>query len=404
MSKPRRAGLEVLYNKTNISSQISEFIEDFSYTDATNKSDCISLTVDNKDGRWTNEWMPDKCSQIVANIITTNWETEGIGKSYNCGTFTIDDIAASSSPSVCSIGAVSMPVQDGFSNTKRTKTWENITILGIVQEIATRYGLEAPYGALRIAINSIEQSEQTDSAFLATLCKDYGLSIKVYSNRVYIYDEGLMEDLSSVTTIYKGDITRWDYNTTLTGTYTGAKISYSNPNSDEDITITVGDSTRLLEINEKVDNLEDAEIRAVTRVNIANREMTTMNIRIMANPNITATNLIMISGLGKVDGKYFINKIKHNVTKSGYTMDLNIRKVQKRLVVNKRVQADGTNYTIKAGDTLWMLAKQYYGSGAQYTKIIDANRELLDSVAQQRGLVNSSNGHWIFPGTTITIP
>lgn len=64
----------------------------------------------------------------------------------------------------------------------------------------------------------------------------------------------------------------------------------------------------------------------------------------------------------------------------------------------------GRTYTIKSGDTLWAIAKKMYGSGADYTKIYDANKSITESTAKSHGFSNSDNGHWIFPGTTISIP
>ena len=34
-------------------------------------------------------------------------------------------------------------------------------------------------------------------------------------------------------------------------------------------------------------------------------------------------------------------------------------------------------YTVKVGDCLWKIAKQFYGNGAQYTKIYNANRDKI---------------------------
>ena len=34
-------------------------------------------------------------------------------------------------------------------------------------------------------------------------------------------------------------------------------------------------------------------------------------------------------------------------------------------------------YTVKKGDTLWAIAKKYYGNGAQYPKIVNANKSLI---------------------------
>ena len=58
---------------------------------------------------------------------------------------------------------------------------------------------------------------------------------------------------------------------------------------------------------------------------------------------------------------------------------------------------------IVSGDTLWGIAQRYYGSGAQYTRIYDANREAIEAEAKRRGRTGSNHGHWIYPGTVLTI-
>lgn len=49
-------------------------------------------------------------------------------------------------------------------------------------------------------------------------------------------------------------------------------------------------------------------------------------------------------------------------------------------------------YTIKSGDCLWNIAKRFYGNGAQYTKIYNANRGKI------------KNPNLIYPGQVLTIP
>lgn len=53
----------------------------------------------------------------------------------------------------------------------------------------------------------------------------------------------------------------------------------------------------------------------------------------------------------------------------------------------------GTTYTVKKGDNLWTLAKKFYGSGAKYTKIYEANRSVI-----------GGNPNLIYPGQTFIIP
>jgi len=62
------------------------------------------------------------------------------------------------------------------------------------------------------------------------------------------------------------------------------------------------------------------------------------------------------------------------------------------------------SYTVKSGDCLWNIAKKYYGSGAKWTTIYNANKSIIESTAKKYGKKSSSNGHWIYPGTKLTIP
>lgn len=41
----------------------------------------------------------------------------------------------------------------------------------------------------------------------------------------------------------------------------------------------------------------------------------------------------------------------------------------------------GGNYTVKAGDTLWEIAEARYGSGFEWTKILDANKSSIGFLA-----------------------
>lgn len=61
-------------------------------------------------------------------------------------------------------------------------------------------------------------------------------------------------------------------------------------------------------------------------------------------------------------------------------------------------------YTVKSGDTLWGISKLSYGDGASWKSIYNANITTIETVAKQRNLKSSSTGHWIFPGTKLTIP
>lgn len=65
---------------------------------------------------------------------------------------------------------------------------------------------------------------------------------------------------------------------------------------------------------------------------------------------------------------------------------------------------EGEDYTIVSGDTLWRISTKFLGSGAKYMQIYNTNKSTIESAAKSHGKSSSSNGHWIWPGTVLTIP
>ena len=68
----------------------------------------------------------------------------------------------------------------------------------------------------------------------------------------------------------------------------------------------------------------------------------------------------------------------------------------------KPKKAKVKTYTIKSGDTLSGIAKKRTGNAANWTKLYNKNKKLIDDTARKRG--KSGGGHWIFPGTKLTLP
>lgn len=67
-------------------------------------------------------------------------------------------------------------------------------------------------------------------------------------------------------------------------------------------------------------------------------------------------------------------------------------------VITKETSSVATNpnstglYTVQSGDTLWKIAKAYYGDGSKYTKIYNANTDKIQ------------NPSLIYPGQVLKIP
>lgn len=320
----RRTFVRLSYKGSKLDKWIDNYVTSFTFDDpASGESDAISLQLRDTNKEWIGAWMPIKGDYVNAYI-----------NDVQCGAFLIDDMSFGGRPMSASIKGISAPADTGFKETKRSKTWEMASIQQIGSEIAKTYGLSFMYDADGIRVESLEQSEQTDSEFLTNLCNKYGLSMKLYSNKLIIFDDVRYEAKQAVATIDESEmLPDWSFNTTIQGTYTGGKIQYTDPYSEETIDLVVGDSTRLYESSEKADSLEDAKRIVVAAVNNANKTATTISFSLPGGSRkLYATNTIMITGLGRANGKYFINKVSHSVG-GGYTITVEARKLQRRLSI-----------------------------------------------------------------------
>ena len=378
----------------------------FSYTDvASGQSDSVSITIHDISKEWLGSLKPKRGASLGAALVLTNWNEEEKTDTFDCGTFVLDDISFSGRPLSCVLGGVSVPAMDDFKALPRTKTWEKTTIKEIASEIASRAGVSLFYDANTIQIAEKEQDDQTDSAFLYSLCEKYGLAMKVYNHKIVIFDIVAYEAMAAILDLNETDMLSWSYNETIEGTYTGVTLSYTDPDSDKTIDVTRGSAGRMYYMNAQATSQYDAELQAAAKVNAANRAIETMEVTIRANINLVASHCINIKGLESADGKYYVDKVKHSIG-SGYKMQLTLHKVQAPIMVTaSAAPASGFgSYEVAPGDTLWGISKRFYGSGAKYTIIYNANKEIIESTARAHGKSSSSNGHWIWPKTVLTIP
>lgn len=127
---------------------------------------------------------------------------------------------------------------------------------------------------------------------------------------------------------------------------------------------------------------------------------------------LKAGDTVKLNGLGKfLSGNYYVKEVTRQVSSSGYshsatvirtdygkTLKLNTTTTEKTSTPPTPAEPVASNdtpqrtYTVKKGDCLWNIAKQFYGNGAAYTKIYDANTKQI------------ADPHWIYPGQVFVIP
>lgn len=86
------------------------------------------------------------------------------------------------------------------------------------------------------------------------------------------------------------------------------------------------------------------------------------------------------------------------------TVNLSTGASSKNRSAGEGANNSGKGYKIVSGDTLWGIAKKKLGSGTKWKEIYNANKTVIENAAKKHGRSSSQNGHWIYPGTVITIP
>lgn len=415
MSRARRASISVTYEHVDITDEVAGSVKTLTYTDiASGESDSLSLSLQDRDRKWMGSWAPKKGDHLSANMMFQDWDEENDNWGIYCGSFEVDDISMSGPPPACTIGAVSIPRSTAFNEEERTKNWEEITVKEIAEEIASRAGISLYYEAEEIPIKSMEQDKQTDCKFLYSVCEKYGLAMKVFAEKIIIFDEAVYEAGTPVTELkYEDFAAGYQYKSKLEGTYTGAKIAYSDPGTGEDHIVTVGGGDRIKEINEEADSVADAQKKAVAALNNANKNGTKFSGTIKARRELLASRCINILGFGEPDGTYYLDKVVTKISGSGasqqsieahrvgYRMDNSVVQIDE---MPEEIETDGGEYTVAKGDTLWKIAAQTLESPTRYAEIYNLNKEVIEETARGRGKRDSSHGHWLFQGTTLKIP
>lgn len=335
MNQSRRAELLLSYNNQDISTDLALYLIGYSYTDhSSGKADDLQITLEDRAGLWKTDWVPEKGASLEAAISMVNYyEMDGSGEALPLGTFEIDEIECSGPPEVVKIKAVSVPESSSLRGEDKTRAWEKTRLSVIARDIAAGSAMELLYDTEEDPeYDRIEQTEQSDLAFLVKLCEDAGLSLKVTDGQIVIFDDSKYEQMEPVVTIIRGESSVISYSATSSTreVYSAARVEYKGGSKKEEIRYTYTPPNRpatgkTLVINERVTSIAEAQRLAKKRLRQKNKEEIRFSLTMMGNIALVAGVTVMIKGWGVFDGKYFVEEATHGGP--GYTVKLELRRV-----------------------------------------------------------------------------
>jgi len=144
---------------------------------------------------------------LHAKICVENWNGDGEYDELDCGMFEIDTVDFSGPPDAVAIKALSTPISTGMRRNEKTRAWENTTLQKIAQDIASDAELELMYEVeSEIELDRIEQEKKSDLSFLNELCTEYGVSLKVTTGKLVLFEESVYEEKDVIDTFDKSEI------------------------------------------------------------------------------------------------------------------------------------------------------------------------------------------------------
>ena len=388
-------------------------IESLTYVDnAADDSDSIDLTLDAQDSKWLWGWMPQKGATLYPRLLGHDWERPGDERAMDCGLFVVDDVNYSDTPTTLQLGGVSKPSDSNFSETDRKVTWKNTSIKRIGQTIAARYGLGFTYDAEDYDIECDEQ-DGADSSYYNTLCQNYGLVLKVYARRLWVYDREKYKAKRAVRTFDRSQIRpgSFGYTTTLSGTYTGGYFNYTDADKDIDIECSVGGGSHTKSVNRRATSVYDASVQLCAELNSANHGTVKLRFGVDGDWRVSAGNCIALTGFGNLNGKYFVDKVTHKVSSNGLTTDFECSgigptfhswDVGGKIVYHEKTADSGVSYDSTYATTSPAAGAASAAAGGEAGQAITLNKAPLYVSSTAKNKAGTKTGtYWLYDGILI---
>lgn len=87
------------------------------------------------------------------------------------------------------------------------------------------------------------------------------------------------------------------------------------------------DDAQEFELKKRVKSQAEAERLAKAKLRELNAKIMTGQVTLVGDPSIAAGVVIAVKGFGAFDGNFIVEEARHNVSSSGYTTELRLRRV-----------------------------------------------------------------------------
>lgn len=251
------------------------------------------------------------------------------------GSFTVDERGHGGTPDRLTIRARSADLTRAF-RTRQTNTWSNTTLGDVLDQLATRNGLQARVAADKaaIAVAHLTQDSESDSAFLARLGRIHDALATVKAGRLLFAPVAAGQTASGqaipATTIVRGDGDRHSWSSAERENYTGVIAKWRSRAKGTSGEVVIGSSSNAKRLGRTYGSEETARRAAQNENSKQERKGARFSLDLAAGrPDLYPDRSVTVSGWKpEIDNTaWLITEVRHQLDagglKSALQMELN---------------------------------------------------------------------------------
>lgn len=316
----------------NVTDDVSPFVSQILYMDKLEgESDEVSIVLDDIAALWQTDWYPQQGDTLA---VKMGYEGSEL---LDCGLFEIDEIELTGQPDIMTVKGIAAAINKDL-RTRNSRAYENQTLKKIAQFIADKHGLNLIDNTSQLAnieVGRKTQDNENDLAFLAGLCKRFGIIFSVRGKDLIFLDPADLEAKDAInkdTPFKRSDLSKYSFKDKTAETYDSASVSKRDIKTNKVQkwkVVNDADPTKKddLVVGGRVENEGQAEALAAGGLREKNKDKLTGSFQTDGNPLLVAGVNVEMSEFGGFSGKWMIYESRHIISiDNGYKTDVSIRK------------------------------------------------------------------------------
>lgn len=318
----RAPSYRLLVNGTDITPRVNGRLIDLTLDETPgDEADTLSLTLSDHDNALE---IPTKGAEIQ---LAIGWKGQAL---FDKGLFIVDETSYSWAPNVLNITARSADMRNGLP-TRRTRSWDQVTLSDLVTTIARGNELEPIIGGnlAAITIEHLDQTDESDLNLLTRLGERHDAIATVKAGRLLFTPRGEAATatgtaLPSITVSPRsGD--SGTYRETDRDGYTGVIAFWDDVDAGQQVQIQVGTEERVRRLRGTYANESEAKAAAQAELRRLNRGEAELSLALaIGRPEVGPEFRLQTEGFKpQIDGRqWVITRASHSLTGIGLITQL----------------------------------------------------------------------------------